>query len=107
MSSNPELLDTARLSNKGYSFTLPKRVRKHLNIEDATKPLGFFEEETGEISVGHQGKNILGSAEFSPTFHVTLVKRARKILKVEKGNVLFFYVKNEKVFMTAKPISME
>ena len=105
MSSQPDLLDTARLSNKGFSFTLPKRVRIHLNIVNTDRPLGFFEEETGEISIGHQGKNILGSAEFTPTFHVTLVKRARNILNVEKGNVMFFYVKNDKVIMTAKPIS--
>ena len=105
MSSQPELLDTARLSNKGYSFTLPKRVRIHLNIVNNDRPRGFFEEENGEISIGHQGKNILGSAEFTSTFHVILVKRARNILKVEKGNVMFFYVKNEKVIITAKPIS--
>ena len=77
MSTKSEIIDTARLSTKGFSFTLPKRVREQLNIKDSTKPLGFFEENNDEITIGHQGKNLLGSAELSPTFHVTLVKRAR------------------------------
>ena len=90
-----EFLDRAYIGKSQFTYTLPKKVREYMEIKSTDKSLGYFQEENGDISIGHGGDNVITTSEFSPTFGLILKKQIRLKLDINLGDVLFFYKINQ------------
>lgn len=97
MTEDYEFLDSTYLGVNSYTFTLPKKVRKVLHIEKPEGAIGFFRLENNDISIGPGGKNVIVTSNFSPSFGLTLRDAVRKLLNIEKGDPIIFYIYQDKV----------
>ena len=99
-----EFLDVAYIGKSQFHYTLPKKVRDHMEIKSTKKSLGYFLEANGDVSIGYGGENVIATSAFSPTFALILKKEIRNKLEVNLGDVLFFYKINKKVIISVKQL---
>lgn len=99
MSPEKEFIAAASLGEENFTFTLPKKVRRSLNINRRFRVLTFFVEADDRIFVGFGGENAIGSSEFPASYQITIPKFARDLIKAKPGKSVGFYQEGDKIFI--------
>lgn len=88
-----------------YSITLVKGVRNHLQAKPGDV-IGFYLREEKELVLTksqftqiNKTLDLLGSATITTTFTVTIPKKIRKILHINKGDVIGFHIDTDSSIM--------
>ena len=92
MSQNIRFIDFARLNKGTFAFSMPKKVREILKVDENLRILSFIEEPDGNISIGFGGERVIGTSKFTASYQVTLTEQAREKLRIEKGDIISFYL---------------
>lgn len=97
MIDRKKALGSSRIT-KSNSITIVKGARDSLNLQLGNVVGFFYSEEdnkillkSAQIEPGMEGLQLLGSSTLTTSYAVTFPKRAREILKAEKGDRLVFY----------------
>lgn len=101
MAQNLRLIDIAHLNKGTFTFTLPKRVRDALDVDNNPQILSFIE-ETADIFIGYGGNLVIGTSNFSSSYQVTIPRLAREKLGLKKGDIIGFYLTDDNKILVKK-----
>lgn len=99
MSKKEKFLASAPLAKDKFVFTLPKQVRKILNIHENIQTIGYFVENDNQVSIGGGGQKIIDSSYIGSGNRVSIPTKVRNLLEIKKNDTVGFFLKDKRIII--------